>query len=144
MSLDFQFVPTIDRALIEYRNKDNELHWLPRAQSFVFFQMQLQHDLTGEMTGKKLQEIYRRISLINQTEHRAYYWDKEGNGYQHQLHDVVTYWGLWTNVSHRNKRDWNKWFMKMLELNTPRIPIHQLSTQPYEVYIKAKVNAKSD
>jgi len=140
MSLDFEFVPTIDRKLIEYTKSDGSLHWTPRAQSFVFFQMQLQHSLEGEMTGKKLEEINRRISLINLLDRRPYYYDIDGNAYQHQINDVVTYWGLSTNVSHLTKTKWNKWYLRVCEYSSVKTPIHKLIESPYEIYITNNAN----
>ena len=134
MSLDFQFVPTIDRKLIEYRTNEGELHWLPRAEAFVWFQMGLQHNLTGEMTTKKLIEIDRRIRLLNLLNRYPKYWDADKNGYQIQLHDVITYWGLTTNVPHLNKQKWNQYYLRMCEREAGTTPVHQLRNPVYEVY----------
>jgi hypothetical protein len=115
MSLNFEFAEGIDKSLIEYTNKDGELHWLPRAQSFVYYQMGLQHDLTGEMTDDKLIEIARRIHLLDLYHQGAHYWEREGDktvGYRHQLHDVITYWGLTTNVAHLSRTKWDAYYQK--------------------------------
>ena len=129
MSLDFQFVETIDRKLIEYKQADGSLHWHPRAQSFVFYQMGLQYNLTGEKTTKKLQEIERRIKLMQFVErNRSHWYDFDGNGYQHQLADVHTYWGLTTNVSHLNKTPWNNWFLQYAERCSDITSVRNLQT----------------
>ena len=112
MSLDFEFAKGIKKELIEYRQKDGSLHWLPRAQSFVFYQMLLQHDIDGEMTDKKMCEINRRIEIINASISKHSHWYSATEGFQHQLNDVVVYWGLTTNVSHMSMVKWNAWFAK--------------------------------
>jgi len=129
MSLDFQFVESIDRKLIEYRKADGSLHWHPRAQSFVFYQMGLQFNLTGEKTTKKLQEIERRMKLRQYVErNRSHWYDFDGSGYQHQLADVHTYWGLSTNVSHLNKTPWNNYFLRYAERFADITPVRNLQT----------------
>ena len=129
MSLNFQFVESIDRKLIEYRKADGSLHWHPRAQSFVFYQMALQFNLTGEKTTKKLEEIERRIKLIQYVErNRSHWYDFDGTGYQHQLADVHTYWGLETNVGHLNKTPWNNYFLRYAERCANIVPVRELQS----------------
>lgn len=129
MSLDFQFVESIDRKLIEYRKADGSLHWHPRAQSFVFYQMGLQFNLTGEKTTKKLEEIERRIKLMQYVErNRSHWYDFDGTGYQHQLADVHTYWGLETNCSHLNKTPWNNYFLRYAERCANIVPVRELQS----------------
>lgn len=112
MSLDFEFKKGIRRELIEYTHKDGSLHWLPRAQSFVFYQMLLQHDIDGEMNDKKMCEISRRIDLINACISTHAHWYSKNEEYQHQMADVITYWGLTTNVTHKTRTQWDAWFAK--------------------------------
>lgn len=115
MSLNFEFAEGIDKSLIEYTNDKGELHWLPRAQSFVYYQMGLQHNLTGEMTDEKLIEIARRIQLLDLYHQGAHYWEnKDGKtvGYRHQLNDVITYWGLTCNVTHLSRAKWDAYYQK--------------------------------
>ncbi len=115
MSLNFEFPEGIDRKLIEYTQADGSLHWLPRAQSFVFYQMGLQFDIDGEMTDEKLIECARRIALLDMMAHHAHYWEVVDGiqyGYRHSLADVVTYWGLTTNVSHKTRTQWDAYFSK--------------------------------
>ena len=115
MSLDFEFKKGIRRELIEYRQKDGSLHWLPRAQSFVFYQMLLQHDIDGEQKDEKLIEICRRIDIINACISTHAHWYTKNEEYQHQMADVITYWGLTTNVTHLSKAKWNAWFNRAYE-----------------------------
>jgi len=137
MSLNFQFVESIDRKLIEYNREDGSLHWHPRAQSFVFYQMRLQFNLYGEMTTIKLIEIDRRIRLMNVVQKHSAWFDFDGNGYRHQLADVITYWGLTTNVSHLGKQQWNAWFNRYLAQMVGITPAHQLrSCTELEVFEK--------
>jgi hypothetical protein len=113
MSLDFQFPETIDRSLIEYQ-RDDQTFWHPRAESLVWYMMILQHDTDGEMTDDKLLEIARRIALIDLIHgDNAHYWvDKVG--YRIQLHDIITYWGLTTNVSHLTRSKWDAYWHKCI------------------------------
>lgn len=113
MSLNFQFPKDIDMTLIEYTKPDGSLHWHPRAQTLVFYCMLLQHDMDGEMTDAKLTEISRRINLMDLHEKHDHYWDKDGNGYRIQLADIVTYWGLTTNVTHLNRTRWDAYFKRV-------------------------------
>jgi hypothetical protein len=115
VSLNFQFAEGIDRKLIEYTQEDGSLHWTARAQSFVYYQMALQHDICGEMTDDKLIEIARRIAQIDMMCEYPHYWERDGDiqkGYRHSLADVVTYWGLTTNVSHKTRTQWDAYFNK--------------------------------
>jgi len=115
VSLNFEFPEGIDKSLIEYTQADGSLHWLPRAQSFVYYQMGLQHDLTGEMTNEKLIEIARRIQLLDLYHQGAHYWERDGDktvGYRHQLNDVITYWGLTCNVTHLTRTKWDAYYQK--------------------------------
>lgn len=115
MSLNFEFKKGIKKELIEYRQQDGSLHWLPRAQSFVFYQMMLQHDIDGKQDDKKFVEISRRIDLINHCLSRHAHWYTQTEEYQHQMADVITYWGLTTNVTHLSKQKWNAWFDRAYE-----------------------------
>ena len=112
MSLDFQFPESIDRSLIEYKRGD-ETYWHPRAESLVWFMMILQHDTDGEMTDDKLLEIARRIALIDIFHSSAHYWEGDV-GYRIQLHDIITYWGLTTNVTHLTRTKWDAYYHKCL------------------------------
>ncbi len=112
MSLNFEFPEGIDRALIEYHQKDGSLHWLPRAQSLVFYTMLLQHDMDGEMTDEKLREIDRRINLIDLHHTYSAYWEGD-QGFRIQLADIVTYWGLETNVTHLSRSKWDSYYKRV-------------------------------
>ena len=115
MSLNFEFPEGIDRKLIEYTQDDGSLHWLARASGFVYYMMVLQHDIEGEMTNDKLIEIARRIAQIDMMSNFNHYWETVDGvtyGYRYSLHDVVTYWGLTTNVSHKTRTQWDAYFNK--------------------------------
>lgn len=115
MSLNFEFAEGIDRKLIEYRHEDGSLHWTPRAQSFVWYQMALQHDIDGEMDNAKLIEIARRIAQLDMMCPDAHYWERDGDkvhGYRHSLADVVTYWGFTCNVTHLTPSKWDAYFKR--------------------------------
>lgn len=115
MSLNFEFPEGIDKSLIEYTQKDGSLHWTGRASGFVHYMMVLQHDTDGEMTDDKLIEIARRIAQIDMMSNFDHYWetvDGVTSGYRYSLHDVVTYWGLTTNVSHKTRTQWDAYFNK--------------------------------
>lgn len=108
MPLNFEFPESTPKDIIEY-HKDGQCFWHPRAESFVYYQMILQHDLTGEMTNDKLIEIARRIALIDlfQTSPHIYEGDER---YRLQLADVIAYWGLTTNVSHLTRTKWDAYY----------------------------------
>ncbi len=108
MSLNFKFPDSIDRSLIEYK-RDDGLYWHPRAEVFVWYQMLLQHNLTGEMTDDKLIEIARRIALIDLF-HTSPQIHEGDTAYRIQLNDVITYWGLTTNVTHLTRTRWDAYY----------------------------------
>lgn len=108
MSLNFKFPDGIDKSLIEIQREDG-LHWHPRASSLVYYTMLLQHDMTGEMTDAKLKEIDRRIRLIDLHHDHCAYWEGT-QGYRIQLADIVTYWGLTVNVCHLSAGRWNTYY----------------------------------
>lgn len=141
MPLNFKFVDSINRELIEYTNSDGELHWHPRAQSFVFYQMLLQFNLTGEMTTKKLIEIDRRIRLLDLISKYPNWYDENGNGYSIQLADIITYWGLQTNVGHLDKRQWNAYYNRLIRREAGFTPVKQLTNN--ELKITHPADAKS-
>jgi hypothetical protein len=116
MPLNFKFPETIDKALIEYQTKRDgdetpQTYWHPRAESLVWFTMLLKHRLDGDMTNKALAEIDRRIRLIDLHHNQPAYWEGK-NGYRIQLADIVTYWGLDTNVEHLSAAQWNSYYNK--------------------------------
>jgi hypothetical protein len=116
MSLNFEFPKSIDRSLIEYtaqRAGDDkpQLYWHPRAEVFIYYQMLLQHDLTGEMTTDKLIEIARRIALIDLFHISPQLWEGDV-AYRVQLADVIAYWGLSTNVSHLTRSKWDAYYQR--------------------------------
>ena len=126
MSLNFEFPEGIDKSLIEYNKEDGSLHWHPRAQSLVFYMMLLQHDMDGDMTDAKLTEISRRINLMDLHEKHDHYWDKDGNGYRIQMADIVTYWGLETNVSHLNRTRWDAYYKRVWTNQIKANPVETL------------------
>jgi hypothetical protein len=117
MSLNFKFAETTDRAIIEYKRDDGKLYWHPRAEVFIYYQMLLQHDLTGEMTTDKLIEIARRIALIDLFHTSPQLWEGDVSSrvqlaYRVQLADVIAYWGLSTNVSHLTRSKWDAYYQR--------------------------------
>lgn len=117
MSLNFKFPDSIDRSLIEYSTKRDgddkpQLYWHPRAEVFIWYQMLLQHDLTGEMTDEKLIECARRIALIDLHHTSPSIWEGD-TAYRIQLNDVVTYWGLTTNVTHLSRTKWDAYYHRV-------------------------------
>lgn len=118
MSLNFKFPESIDRSLIEYK-RDDGMYWHPRAEVFVWYQMLLQHDLTGEMTDDKLIEIARRIALIDLHHTSPQLWEGD-TAYRVQLNDVVTYWGLTTNVTHLTRTKWDAYYHKVFVVRNKR------------------------
>lgn len=109
MPLNFEFPEGIDKSLIEYTRDDGKLYWHPRAETFIYYQMLLQHDLTGPMTDDKLIECARRIALIDlfHVSPQIY----EGDvAYRIQLADVIAYWGLSTNCSHLTRTKWDAYY----------------------------------
>lgn len=133
MSLNFKFPDNIDKSLIEYTKEDGSLHWHPRAQSLVFYMMMLQHDMDGDMTDKKLLEIDRRIRLINLHHDHVAYWEN-GEGFRHQLPDIITYWGLTTNVMHLNKSKWDSYYKRVFLDRIELTPEGHLFDTKREVY----------
>lgn len=138
MSLNFKFPDSIDRSLIEYttqRAGDDKptLYWHPRAEVFIWYQMLLQHDLTGEMTDDKLIECARRIALIDlfHTSPQLHEGDKS---YRVQLADVITYWGLSTNVSHLTRTKWDAYYQRCFIKRDAKDVIERLRIRkPYAV-----------
>jgi len=111
MPLNFEFPKSVDRSLIEYKRDDGKLYWHPRAEVFIYYQMLLQHDLTGEMTDDKLIEIARRIALIDLF-HVSPQLHEGDDAYRVQLADVIAYWGLSTNVSHLTRTKWDAYYQR--------------------------------
>lgn len=133
MSLDFQFPESIDRSLIEYTTKragddKPQLYWHPRAEAFIYYQMVLQHDLTGEMTDDKLIECARRIALIDLF-HTSPHLHEGDDVYRLQLADVITYWGLSTNVSHLTRTKWDAYFQRCFIKRDAKRVIERLRTR---------------
>jgi hypothetical protein len=137
MPLNFKFPETTDRAIIEYKRDDGKLYWHPRAEVFIYYQMLLQHDLTGEMTDDKLIEIARRIALIDLF-HVSPQLHEGDESYRVQLADVIAYWGLSTNCSHLTRTKWdayyNRCFLKrdakdVIERLRVRVPMHKNTKQ---------------
>lgn len=110
MPLNFQFSDKTDRSLFEY-HRDGQCYWHPRAEAFIYYQMLLQHDLTGEMTNEKLIEIARRMALIDLFSTSPHIHEGD-DSYRIQLADVIAYWGLTTNVSHLTRTKWDAYFNK--------------------------------
>lgn len=130
MPLNFKFPETIDKSLIEYQAKRDgdetpQTYWHPRAECLVYFTMLLKHRLDGDMTDKALAEIDRRIRLIDLHHTRPQYWEGK-NGYRIQLADIVTYWGLDTNVEHLSAAQWNSYYNKCFRDRIDRTPTDML------------------
>lgn len=133
MSLDFKFPESIDRSLIEYSTKRDgdekpQLYWHPRAETFIWYQMLLQHDLTGEMTDDKLIECARRIALIDLFHTSPTIWEGK-TPYRIQLNDVITYWGLSTNVSHLTRTKWDTYYQRCFIKRSAKDVIERLRTR---------------
>lgn len=138
MSLNFKFPDSIDRSLIEYSTKRDgdekpQLYWHPRAEVFIWYQMLLQHDLTGEMTDDKLIEIARRIALIDLFHTSPSIWEGK-TAYRIQLNDVITYWGLSTNVSHLTRTKWDAYYQRCFIKRSAKEVIERLRVRkPYTI-----------
>lgn len=91
----------------------------PELESFIWSTMLIQHDTDGEMTDEKLTEIYRRIELLNGNDSLPTWsvWDDEVMDKPYRgtvnLETVIRYWGLQTNVPHKNAKEWDKYFLKI-------------------------------
>lgn len=128
MPLNFEFAKGVDRSLIEYTKDDGKLYWHPRAESFVYYQMVLQHDLTGQMTDDKLIECARRIALIDLFHTSPHIYEGEV-AYRLQLADVITYWGLTTNVSHLTRTKWDAYYNRCFIKRAEKDDISRLSVR---------------
>jgi hypothetical protein len=85
-------------------------------ECLIFSTMTIQHNLTGEMTDKKLFEIQRRLDLLKGQEMLMSWtvWHNEERISQSvDLETVIRYWGLDTNVIHLNERKWNSYFLRI-------------------------------
>jgi hypothetical protein len=133
MSLNFKFPDNIDKSLIEYTRDDGSIHWHPRAQSLIFYMMMLQHNMDGPMTESKLREIDRRINLIDLHHQHPAYWEDD-NGYRIQLADIVTYWGLTTNVCHLPAGRWNTYYNRCFTKRIDTTPDSRLYDTNRQVY----------
>jgi hypothetical protein len=99
---------------------ENENNVQCELQCLIFSTMCIQHDMDGEMTDEKLTEINRRLTLLKAFD-ALMTWtvsdDEYGvfERYSTNLESVVRYWGLETNVSHKSKTEWDKYFKKIME-----------------------------
>jgi hypothetical protein len=88
----------------------------------------LQHDLTGEMTDDKLIECARRIALIDLFHTSPTIWEGK-TPYRIQLNDVITYWGLSTNVSHLTRTKWDAYYHRCFTSRSAKDVIERLRTR---------------
>ena len=105
-------------------NDDDTSDVQPELQCLIFGQMLIQHDTDGEMTDEKLVEIHRRLTLLTGTESLPTWsiWDDEVPELKDKIfrrppniETVIRYWGLSTNVSHKNAKEWDKYFIKVTQ-----------------------------
>ncbi len=85
-------------------------------ECLIFSTMTIQHNLTGDMTDKKLFEIQRRLELLKGQEMLMSWsvWSGDEKVSQSvDLETVIRYWGLDTNVIHLNERKWNSYFLRV-------------------------------
>ena len=114
MSLDWKLPKDFNLNLVWKDETKDEVK--AELYCLIFGTMTICHDLTGEMTDDKLKEISRRIKLLNQTGCLMSYSVSHNNDYEKvslSLESVIRYWGLWTNVSHKKPKEWDKMFIKM-------------------------------
>ena len=98
----------------QYIDSDGQLcNWV-EATCFVWTQMALQYDTANNpLNEDNFKEANRRLSILNNLgwTNTFHVGDEK---HKIQPTDLINLWGLWTNVSHKSKREWNDWLIKAL------------------------------
>jgi len=122
MSLDWkmpkEFYETKKHLMYTKEDANGNSKMQVELECLIFTMLHLQHDIDGEMTDEALMEIERRLNLLQGIGClMAWYYGREDlrDKTYVNIETVIRYWGLWTNVSHLKKTEWNKRFLRMSE-----------------------------
>jgi hypothetical protein len=104
------------KKLEDFQYIDNEgdtCNWV-EATCFVWTQLALQYDTANNpLNEDNFKEAHRRLVILNDLEWTNTF-HVDGERHRLQPTDLINLWGLWTNVSHKSKREWNDWLIKAL------------------------------
>jgi hypothetical protein len=94
-------------------HEGEKCNWV-EATCLVWTQLSLQYDTCNNpLNEDNFKEAHRRLVILNDLEWTNTF---HVDGERHRLKptDLINLWGLWTNVSHKSKREWNDWLIKAL------------------------------
>lgn len=98
----------------QYLDHEGQLcNWV-EATCLVWTQLALQYDtVSNPLNEDNFKEANRRLSILNDLK-----WSNTFHVGKQKCYikptDLINLWGLWTNVSHKSKREWNDWLIKAL------------------------------
>jgi hypothetical protein len=88
-------------------------NWV-EATCLVWTQLALQYDTANNpLNEDNFKEAHRRLAILNDLGWTNT-WHVDGEKHSLKPTDLINLWGLWTNVSHKSKREWNDWLIKAL------------------------------
>jgi hypothetical protein len=104
------------KKLEDFQYKDSEgenCNWV-EATCFVWTQLALQYDTANNpLNEDNFKECHRRLNILNDLGW-SNTWHVGDKKHKLKPTDIINLWGLWTNVSHKSKREWNDWLIRAL------------------------------